>query len=434
LEKNVSARAEPEENRAGSITDEVAMLPKPQPNPHPSPFAPPEPHQEKTPKVRALGGVFVILVSLATGFFGGWLGSSSRAANDTGNTVAQQKVVESESKLITGIAKDVGQSVVSVDVISESSNDQSSYFNYGPTQQKSAGTGIIIASNGLVVTNRHVVPEGTTKVSVTLADGTELNDVTVVGRTRDTDPLDVAFLKINDAKGKKLVAAKIGDSAAVKVGDKVVAIGNALGQFQNTVTSGIISGYGRSVQASEDGTGTDAENLQDLFQTDAAINQGNSGGPLVNINGEVIGINTAIAGNAQAIGFAIPISNISGLIKTVISTGKFEQPYLGVRYAPLTDDVAKQFNLSVDRGAYILPPEQTGGQDPIVPDSPADKAGLKSGDIIIAVGGTNIDERHSLTALLDQESVGSTIKLKINRDGKDQTVEVKLEAAPAETQ
>lgn len=434
MEKNVSARAEPEENRAGSITDEVAMLPKPQPNPHPSPFAPPEPHQEKTPKVRALGGVFVILVSLATGFFGGWLGSSSRAANDTGNTVAQQKVVESESKLITGIAKDVGQSVVSVDVISESSNDQSSYFNYGPTQQKSAGTGIIIASNGLVVTNRHVVPEGTTKVSVTLADGTELNDVTVVGRTRDTDPLDVAFLKINDAKGKKLVAAKIGDSAAVKVGDKVVAIGNALGQFQNTVTSGIISGYGRSVQASEDGTGTDAENLQDLFQTDAAINQGNSGGPLVNINGEVIGINTAIAGNAQAIGFAIPISNISGLIKTVISTGKFEQPYLGVRYAPLTDDVAKQFNLSVDRGAYILPPEQTGGQDPIVPDSPADKAGLKSGDIIIAVGGTNIDERHSLTALLDQESVGSTIKLKINRDGKDQTVEVKLEAAPAETQ
>ena len=395
-----------------------------------SPFAPPHPHQERTPKLRTLGGAFFILVSLAAGFFGGWIGSSSKAKTDSSNVAVQQQVIENESQLISNIAKDVGQSVVSVDVTSEADNSQSSFFGYGPTQQQSAGTGIIIASNGLIVTNRHVVPEGTTKVSVTLADGTELDDVQVVGRTRDTDSLDVAFLKVGDTKGKKLVAAKIGDSTKVKVGDKVVAIGNALGQFQNTVTSGIISGYGRSVQASEDGSSSNAENLQDLFQTDAAINQGNSGGPLVNVNGEVIGINTAIAGNAQAIGFAIPISNISGLIKTVISTGKFEQPYLGVRYAPLTDDIAKQFGLKLTRGAYILPADRTGGQEPIVPGSPAEKAGLQPGDIIVAVNGTDIDDRHNLTALLDQEGVGESVKLKVNRDGKEMTINVTLEAAP----
>jgi serine protease Do len=376
---------------------------------------------------------------MAAGFAGGWAGSSGRIESNATSTTGQQKVVESESQLVSSIAKDVGQSVVSVDVTSQSADtgNSSGLFGYsgggGSAQQQSAGTGIIIASNGLIVTNRHVVPQGPTKVSVTLADGTQLSDVQVVGRTRDTDSLDVAFLKIGDAKGKKLVPAKIGDSTKVQVGDRVVAIGNALGQFQNTVTSGIISGYGRSVQASSDGGSTQAEDLQDLFQTDAAINEGNSGGPLVNANSEVIGINTAIAGNAQGIGFAIPTANISGLIKTVISTGKFEQPYLGVRYAPLTNDIAKQLGVSVNRGAYILSPDQASGQDTIVNDSPAEKAGLQPGDTIIAVGGVAIDERHNLTALLDQKAVGESVTLKILRDGKNINKDVTLEAAPADT-
>ena len=384
-----------------------------------------------------LGGAFLILVSLSAGFAGGWLGSNSHDTAGNTSATVQQKVVENESQLISSIAKNVSTSVVSVDVTSQTATPDTGFFfggnSGGSSQQQSAGTGIIIASNGLIVTNRHVVPAGTTKVSVTLADGTTLDDVQVIGRTRDTDPLDIAFLKIGDAKGKKLVAAKIGDSTKIQVGDKVVAIGNALGQFQNTVTSGIISGYGRSVQASEDGSGSGAENLQDLFQTDAAINQGNSGGPLVNINGEVIGINTAIAGNAQGIGFAIPASNISGLIKTVISTGKFQQPYLGVRYAPLTNDVAKQFGLKVTRGAYILPEDKTDGQSPIVSGSPAEKAGLQSGDIIISVDGTNIDEKHNLTSLLDQKGVGQKVTLKIQRDGKDISKDVTLEVSPAAT-
>src|SRR5207249_716858 len=156
-------------------------------------------------------------------------------------------------------------------------------------------------------------------------DGTELKNVSVIGRTSDSDPLDIAFLKINDKKGKTLTPVKLGDSSKIQVGDKVLAIGNALGQFQNTVTQGIISGYGRSVQAGDSsqlGLSNNTETLQNLFQTDAAINEGNSGGPLVNMSGEVIGINTAIAGGAQNVGFSIPINDVQGLIKSVLNKGK----------------------------------------------------------------------------------------------------------------
>src|SRR5581483_11700401 len=191
-------------------------------------------------------------------------------------------------------------------------------------------------------TNRHVVPADTTAVNVTLSDGTTFDNVQVIGRTGDSSPQDVAFLKIGDLKGKKLVPVTLGDSSRMQVGDEVIAIGNALGQFQNTVTTGIISGYGRDVTAGDQSGAQATENLTDLFQTDAAINQGNSGGPLVNINGEVIGINTAVASDAQNIGFAQPINDLKALISSVLSNGKLQQPYLGVRYVSLTNDLAKE--------------------------------------------------------------------------------------------
>jgi serine protease Do len=401
-----------------------------------SPFAIPELHERAEPRKKLLAVAFLVMVSLAAGFVGGWAGTTSHNSTQDASRTSQQKIISGESNLISSIAKDVSPSVVSIDVTGQTTaGASSSYFgNAAPHTSKSAGTGIIIASNGLIVTNRHVVPAGTTDVNVTLSDGTELDDVEVIGRTRDSDSLDIAFLRIKDAKGKKLVAAKMGDSSKVLVGDKVVAIGNALGQFQNTVTSGIISGYGRSVEAEAgDGSG-DSENLQDLFQTDAAINAGNSGGPLVNINGEVIGINSAIAGDgAQGIGFAIPTADISGLIKTVISTGKFQQPYLGVRYVPLTNDVAEQLKLNVTRGAYVLTSDQAGGQDTVLDGSPADKAGIKPGDVILEINGKKIDERNGLTVILNQKGVNDKVTLKVLRDGKERNIVVTLEPAPSDS-
>ena len=386
----------------------------------------------KMPEGRLIKAALLLLLVFVVGFYGGTLGAERHAnqASSSGNTQASQKIVSSESNLISTIAKNVGPSVVSVNVTSESS--QTDFFGFSsPSQQQSAGTGFIVSDKGIVVTNRHVVPKGTTQVSVTLSDGTELSSVEVIGRTGDSDPLDIAFLRIKDAKGKKLTPVKLGDSAKVQVGEKVVAIGNALGQFQNTVTSGIISGYGRSVEAS-DGSGSGGESLQNLFQTDAAINQGNSGGPLVNMNGEVIGINTAIAGSgAQNIGFAIPINDVNGIISNVVDKGKILRPYLGVHFVALNDDYAYQYNLSQKRGAYLAPTRN--GQSPVISGSPADKAGLKEKDVIVKIDGTPIDESNSLTSLVGRKSVGDEITLTIVRDGKQQDIKVKLEAAPGST-
>lgn len=374
-------------------------------------------------------GILLIVLCFILGFVGGIIGAhnANRITSLNNNTSGGKQVVTTQSQLINQIAKDVGPSVVSVDVTTQSS--QTDFFGFSnPTQQRAAGTGIIISSDGIIMTNRHVVPAGTSTVSITLSDGTTLDNVSVIGRTSESDSLDIAFLKVNDKKGKTLVPAKIGDSTKMQVGDMVVAIGNALGQFQNTVTNGIISGYGRSVQAG-DQSASSTETLQNLFQTDAAINEGNSGGPLVNADGEVIGINTAIAGNAQNIGFAIPVNDVQGLIKSVLNTGKLERPYLGVRYVSLTDDIAYQYNLPVKRGAYIAP---SGGQASIVANSPAAKAGLQEKDIITKIDNTSIDENNSLTSVLGRHQVGDKVTLTVIRDGKTLTIPVTLEAAPTQ--
>ncbi len=380
--------------------------------------------EKKDRKINSLA-LLVVGASLFAGYLGGYYGGKNQNGQSNANQAATQQVINSESDLITNIAKDVGESVVSVNVTEQVTGQ--SFFG-GPTSgtQESAGTGVIVDEKGIIITNRHVVPKGATSVTVVLSDGTELTDVEVIGRTNDSDTLDVAFLKVKDTKDHKLKAAKIGDSSKMRVGDKVVAIGNALGQFQNTVTTGIISGYGRNIQAGDE---TSSESLQNLFQTDTAINQGNSGGPLVNIQGEIIGINTAIAGGtAQNIGFAIPINDVQGLIKGVIKEGKLLRPYLGVRYVTLNDDYAYQFNLRTKRGAYISPSNR--GQDSILNGSPAEKAGLKEKDIITKANDQSIDEKNSLISVLGRFSVGDKVTLTIIRDGQEQKVEVTLEAAP----
>ncbi len=386
------------------------------------------------PKTRRRTSLLVALAfiaTLATGFAGGYVGShTNSSALTSANITEQKRIAANESQLIASIAKTVGPSVVSVNVVTQS-EPTANFFGYSQQggQQEAAGTGIIISSEGIIVTNRHVVPAGTSDVSVTLSDGTELEDVKVIGRTNDNDSLDIAFLKINDLEGHKLTPAEIGDSGKVQTGDTVVAIGNALGQFSNSVTSGIISGFGRSVVAS-DSAGTDAESLDDLFQTDAAINQGNSGGPLVNTDGQVIGINTAVSGEGQNIGFAIPINDVSGLIKQILSNGTFERPYLGVRYIPITPDAAKQYKLDVESGAYVLP-SSDGSQQSVISNGPADKAGVQEGDIISAIDGTKIDQSNSLTSLVGRHAVGDEIELTILRDGKTTKLTVKLQAMPS---
>ncbi|HVX58491.1 MAG TPA: trypsin-like peptidase domain-containing protein [Candidatus Saccharimonadales bacterium] len=382
-------------------------------------------------KVPYVGTALIVLACLVAGLGGGYLGGDIyNHQNGPGHTstAAKQQYISDESALIAQIAKDVGQSVVSVDVQSQSTAQD--FFGFSQVEnQQSAGTGFIISSDGIIVTNRHVVPSGTTNVSVTLADGTKFNDVSVIGRTNASSPQDIAFLKINNLKGKRLVPVTLGDSSKIQVGDRVVAIGNALGQYQNTVTSGIISGYGRDVTAG-DASGTQgSETLTDLFQTDAAINEGNSGGPLVDINGEVIGINTATASDAQNIGFAQPIDDLKGLINSVLSGGKLEQPYLGVRYVSLTDDIAYEYNLSVKRGAYVV----SGTGDPaVVPGSPADKAGVQEKDVITKINNVSINETTSLTAAISRFKVGDHVTLTIVRAGKTITKQVTLAAAPTD--
>lgn len=364
--------------------------------------------------------LLIIIVAAAAGFGGSYLYDEVLGSESSTQEIA--KSVDNESELITNIAREVGQSVVSIDVTSR--ERQQTIFGSAPVTRDSAGTGFILNEDGVIVTNRHVVPENAQQLSVTLSDGTVLNDVTVIGRTSNGDPLDIAFLKIGDKKGKDLKPVKLGDSTKVEVGQRVIAIGNALGQFQNTVTSGIISGYGRDVSASD---GEGVETLQNLFQTDASINQGNSGGPLVNVSGEVIGINTATAaGSAENIGFAIPISDVQGLIKSVLQDGELLRPYLGIRYISLTDDLAYRLNLDTKRGAYIAPQDQ----DSIINNSPAEKAGLKEKDIIIRVNDINIDERNSLASVLGRFSVGDKVSLTVVRDGETISLDATLEAAP----
>jgi serine protease Do len=383
----------------------------------------PHPHNlPETARGRLLTIALMVMLSAAFGFLGGRVGQNQD--EDTASVEQQQVVLEERGELIRKIAQDVGQSVVSITTVQ---SVEGGYF--GVAEQKGAGTGFILTEDGLIATNRHVVPSGTTRVDVTLSDGTEYKDVEVIGRTANNDTLDIAFLKIKDTKGKKLVSSKLGDSSTVEVGDTVVAIGNALGQFRNTVTQGIISGYGRDLQASNE-SGGEVSTLENVFQTDAAINAGNSGGPLVNTSGEVIGINTAaVLEDAQSIGFAIPINDVAGLIESVIEKGTLERPYLGVMYVPLTNDTAELLDLDVKRGAYVSAQD---GSSAIIKGSPAEKAGLQEGDIITKVDDTEINEENSLAAIINRHSVGDKVKLTIIRDGQEIQLEVTLSSAPTD--
>ncbi len=378
-----------------------------------SPVRPSRRHDSRVSSHRTLKAFALIFFCFVAGALGSFIVIYARGEFQTINNTTTRQVVSSEGDLIADIVKEVGQSTVSI--TTESSN-AGNYFGEESVQQ-GAGTGIIISADGYVLTNKHVIPEGTQTVKVIASDGKEYADVKVVGRDQLND---IAFLKIQNVKDLK--PAKLGDSSKVKVGSKVVAIGNALGQFQNSVTTGVISGLGRPLVAVD---GFEAEQLENLFQTDAAINPGNSGGPLVNLNGEVIGINTAIAQGAEGIGFAIPINDAKGLVNTVVAEGKLVRPFLGIQAISLTPDLAIELGIETEQGAYILP------RSGIVANGPAAKAGLKARDIITKVNDELITQQNSLQATIAKHKIGEEVTVTFLREGKEQTVAITLEEAPS---
>lgn len=392
-----------------------------------------------------------IFVSATVGGFFGFLAAktspsiiASISGSKLGNLLLQkqtpapaeirQNIIQEDSAVID-VVKKASPSVVSI-VISKDiatntglfdpfgffdQNSGSAKDSSGDTQKQEVGggTGFFITADGMIVTNRHVVDDSTASYMVVTSD-----DKKYPAKVLAIDPVgDIAVIKI---EGTNFPTLELGDSGSVQVGQTVVAIGNSLGQFSNTVSRGIVSGLKRNLTAGG-GIGQ-AEKLTNIIQTDAAINPGNSGGPLLDIDGKVIGINVAIASGAQNIGFAIPSEQVARVTDQVRTTGKISTPFLGVRYIPVDSSLQKQNNLPESYGDLIARGNSITDLA-VVPGSPADKAGLVENDIILEINGTKIDENNGqgLTELIAQYKAGDTVTLKIWHKGNIKDVSLALE-------
>ncbi|MCD6401112.1 MAG: trypsin-like peptidase domain-containing protein [Anaerolineales bacterium] len=376
---------------------------------------------------RILYVIFVIVVAGASGLAGATAGGLAVYSAIGKNNPAPQKsspisptpsepntlvqVSTSEfSTTITEAVEKVGPAVVTV---VGTIPGQMTFFGRTPDGTVS-GSGVIISNDGYIITNNHVI-ENTTNNSVILADGTEL-PAKVVGSDMFSD---LAVLKVD---GKVPAIAKLGNSDNLKPGETVIAIGSPLGDFKNTVTVGVISATERQIDTGK------GYQMQGLIQTDAAINQGNSGGPLVNLAGEVIGFNTLIVRGggygtavAEGLGFAIPSNTARAVTAQIIDKGYFSYAYLGVRWQWITKRISEQYDLPVENGAYV---------SYIDPGSPAEKAGLKTGDIITKVGDKDLGDEMPFINALFSFSPGDTINIEIVRDSKSKTLTVTLGERP----
>jgi serine protease Do len=358
-------------------------------------------------------------------------------AGNSKNTsdVIKQQVVQEDSAVIDVVNK-ATPAVVSI-IISKDMPKVQDFFSdpfdfpglnpfenpstpgQGGTEKETigGGSGFIISQDGMIVTNKHVVSDTSADYTVVTSDGKE-HPAKVLAK----DPVnDIAIIKIS---GTGYATIDFGDSNNLQIGQTVVAIGNSLGQFTNTVSKGIISGLKRNLTAGG-GLGSTTEQLSNIIQTDAAINPGNSGGPLLDINGNVIGINVAMAQGAQNIGFAIPSDQIKKIADQVKTTGKISTPYIGIRYIPVDATIQQENNLPYNYGALVLRGQKM-TDFAVIPGSPADKAGIVENDIILEINGQKIDENNSLSSLISQHKVGDTVTLKVWHKGNEQNIQVTL--------
>lgn len=336
----------------------------------------------------------------------------------------QEKVkIVSEESIVTDVVEKVSPSVVTVGIEQRVVQlDPFSPFGIFRTprreenREQDIGSGFIVTRDGLIVTNKHVVSK-TGKYKVITSDGTKY-DVARIYR----DPAnDLAILKINPTTSSGLKPVELGDSSNLKVGQLVVAMGTSLGEFRGTVTKGIISGLGRGITAGSPLEGF-VERLDNVIQTDAAINPGNSGGPLINSSSQVIGVNTAIAAQAENVGFAIPINIVKDALDNFHKTGGFSRPYLGVSYRMITRELS--IINEIPEGAYVAE---------VISGTAADIAGVKAGDVITKIDGEKItDERGGLAKAIASKKVGQEVKLTVRREGKELELTTKLDETPEE--
>lgn len=344
----------------------------------------------------------------------GWVSTNNgqvanNTTNQSGDTYVGGQVLNEGEMSVESVVKKVVPAVVTI----TSTDNVRTIF--GTMKQTGGGSGFIVRSDGLIVTNKHVVSSTTATYTVTLSTG-KTYSATVTAR----DPSnDLAVIKIS---ATNLPIVDFGDSSKIALGQKVIAIGNTLGEYQNTVTTGIISGLDRTITAGN-GMGS-SEKLNGLIQTDAAINPGNSGGPLVNLLGQVIGINTAVDTQAQSVGFAIPINSVKSQIQIVSSGGEISRPKLGVRYIPITADFATANNLDSQTGALIA--RGSNGEAAVQSGSPAALAGMKENDILLSINGEAITVGNDLSTILLKYKPNDTVTIQLKRNGVTKTVKVKL--------
>ena len=287
-------------------------------------------------------------------------------------------------------------------------------------REVSAGSGFIVTADGMIVTNRHVVADTAADYTVLFNDGSQA-PARVLARDEFQD---LAVLRVDR---QDLPTLSFGDAADIKPGQTAIAIGNALGEFSNTISVGVVSGLHRSVMTS--GGGGEAEELQELIQTDAAINPGNSGGPLLNLRGEVIGVNVAMASGAENIGFAIPANYAKRDIESVRDRGRIVYPFIGIRYLMITKELAEERKLAVESGALLVAGDGSGA---VVPGSPADTAGLREGDIVTALDGATVDLEHPLASLIREHKAGDQVQLTVRRGNETLAIDVRLEERTAQ--